>query len=208
MSGVAASNLMLSLRPTSATVAPSAAERPVAPAQAGARAVQAAARPEVVHAGVSGVVDGLSTVAVAGVGAGVLASMPAALCRMSDIAVVTSSGVLNDVDRARLRTEYGQLSQQVADLIGTAPHATVPAAVAGDAPTRADRDKTGGAPAHDTPEAATGASAVVTAAPTPGMPVSVQHSELVHAATPAHPAAIASFARQAAAPRQTLSVRA
>jgi hypothetical protein len=113
---------MLSLRLAPFTAVPSAAERVVAPARAAAHAAPAAERAEVVRTGVAGVVAGVSTVAISG--AGTLESIPAALGRMRDIAVVTSSGILTDVDRAKLRTEYGKLSQQVSDLIGTDPMTT------------------------------------------------------------------------------------
>src|ERR1700740_1784600 len=46
------------------------------------------------HAAVASVMDGLSTVAVAGA----LASLPAALGRMRDIAMASSSGTLTDAD--------------------------------------------------------------------------------------------------------------
>jgi hypothetical protein len=58
----------------------------------------------------------LSTVAVAGA----MASTPAALNMMREIAVASASGVLSDADRRALRDEYAQLSQQVVTTVGSA----------------------------------------------------------------------------------------
>jgi hypothetical protein len=211
---------MLALHSTSSTAAPTAAERPAAPARPDASAAEVQGTRSwpgvVVHAGVAGVVDGVSTVAVAsGTSGGTLASVPAALCRMSDIAVVSSSGTLNDTDRAKLRSEYGQLSQQVASLIGSSVPTVVPeAAASDDAPahqhgdTQRDDSQAGArAKPQATPDAASdaakGAAEVVSAGPTVGMPAAVQHSELTR------PAALAQFRRQQpAAPRTPLSIRA
>jgi hypothetical protein len=217
---IAAHDSMLPLPSTSSTAAPTAAERPDAPARQDASAAEAGGTRTwpgvVVHTGVAGVVDGVSTVAVAsGTSGSTLASVPAALCRMSDIAVASSSGTLNDVDRAKLRSEYGQLSQQVASLIGSSVPNVVPeSAASGDAPARQHGeaqhdDSQAGARARPeavpdaASDAAKGAAGVVDAGPTVGMPAAVQHSELTR------PAALAQFRRQqSAAPRTALSVRA
>jgi len=92
-------------------------------AAASARAVKAVesemalqgARATGPQAAVASVMDGLSTVAVAGA----LSSIPAALGRMRDIAMVASSGTLTDADRATLQAEYSDLNKQVASVVGS-----------------------------------------------------------------------------------------
>ncbi len=61
------------------------------------------------------VMKGLSTVAVAGA----MASTPAAINMMREIALASASGALTDADRRALQDEYAQLSQQVATSVGS-----------------------------------------------------------------------------------------
>jgi hypothetical protein len=67
------------------------------------------------RAAVASAMDGLSTLAVAGA----LASLPAALGRMRDIAMAASSGTLTDADRETLQAEYSDLNRQVASAVGS-----------------------------------------------------------------------------------------
>jgi hypothetical protein len=67
------------------------------------------------QAAVASAMDGLSTLAVAGA----LASLPAALGRMRDIAMAASSGTLTDADRETLQAEYSDLNRQVASAVGS-----------------------------------------------------------------------------------------
>jgi hypothetical protein len=59
---------------------------------------------------------GLSTVTSFSLSGG---TIPAALCRMGDIAVASAAGTLDEAERARLRTEYMSLSQQVSSVVGS-----------------------------------------------------------------------------------------
>lgn len=61
------------------------------------------------------VMKGLSTVAVANA----MASTPAALNMMREIALASASGSLSDADRRALQDEYSQLSQQVVTTVGS-----------------------------------------------------------------------------------------
>src|SRR3954467_15881916 len=113
---------MLSLRSTSAPAAAlhRADSSARAAARAGAKPQESPADAPVagnteatgrrVEAAVPGVADGLSTVAAIGVTVG---SIPAALCRMRDIAVASNSGTLSDTERAKLHSEYMDLNLQV-----------------------------------------------------------------------------------------------
>jgi len=67
------------------------------------------------QAAIASVMDGMSTVAVAGA----LSSIPAALGRMRDIAMAASSGTLTDADRATLQAEYSCLNKQIASVVGS-----------------------------------------------------------------------------------------
>jgi hypothetical protein len=118
---------VLTLSSAPATSSPAAYGRGDAPeasrAAASARAVKAieadaaaqGVRATGPRAAVASVMDGLSTVAVAGA----LSSLPAALGRMRDIAMVSSSGTLTDADRATLQAEYSDLNKQVASVVGS-----------------------------------------------------------------------------------------
>ncbi len=81
-------------------------------ARAAAAARQAAQVPDVM--------DSLSTVAVVGA----LASVPAALNMMREIALASASGTLSDADRRTLQDDYAQLSQKVVTSVGAvgSPH--------------------------------------------------------------------------------------
>jgi len=113
----------LSATPAVAAVYPRAdapeASRTVASERA-AKAVEAtnaqtSARALGTPAIVAHVMDGLSTVQVAGA----MGSIPAALGRMRDIAMAASSDSLTDADRATLQAEYSQLSKQLASVVGS-----------------------------------------------------------------------------------------
>jgi hypothetical protein len=229
-STVAAPNIMLSLASTSSSAA--ALERADSSARAAARAAEAkpagtavaeapaaagaqAPKAPGIAGTVAGVADGLSTVAAIGVTVG---SIPAALCRMRDIAVASNSGTLSDSERTKLRSEYMDLNHQVVNAIGesgrtlavTAPkdaassqdgtkdssrqHADQGAGRGGQPAARVPDEQAAAAGAAETPQGAAAAP------PAPGA-----RPQTIEAA---RPAVFAQFRQQAAAPRAQFSVRA
>jgi hypothetical protein len=174
--------------------------------------VAESAKPQGIEGTVAGVADGLSTVAAIGVTVG---SIPAALCRMRDIAVASNSGTLSDTERAKLRSEYMDLNHQVENAIGesgrtlavTAPRdaassqdGTKDSSQQHDADPGAGRD--GKTPAQGSAAVAKGDPAVASMAAPSVAATRPQHIEA------ARPAVLAQFRQQAAAPRARLSVRA
>jgi hypothetical protein len=184
-----------------------------APAEAPVGDGAQAAKAQVIAGTVAGVSDGLSTVAAIGVTVG---SIPAALCRMRDIAVASNSGTLSDTERAKLRSEYMDLNHQVVNAIGESGR-TLAVTAPKDAASSQDDAKGSsqqsadpgagrdGQPAARRPveQAAAGTPEAAAAAAThPAASARLQHVEA------ARPAVLAQFRQQAAAPRAQFSVRA
>ena len=210
LSSTSASAAALDRADSSARAAARAGAKPEEPQADAGVAAHAQAPGQRVEAAVPGVADGLSTVAAIGVTVG---SIPAALCRMRDIAVASNSGTLSDTERAKLHSEYMDLNLQVVSVIGEsgrslAVTATQDAASsqdqphggqqpAGDGSGPASQDASDGGPHAASPSAAEAAAAA------PAAPPSTPHR--IEAA---RPAVLAQFRQQAAAPRTHFSVRA
>jgi hypothetical protein len=211
---------MLSLASTPSTAA---LDRADPSARVGARA---GAKPEATSAGtpvretpqvvqrpaiegaVASVADGLSTVAAIGVTVG---SIPAALCRMRDIAVASNSGTLSETERAKLRSEYMDLNLQVVSAIGESGR-TLAVTAPEDAASSQHRPKGG----HQQADSGSGRGGEPGTGD--GHPSASQAAATAEAAHPAaaatehieaaRPAVLAQFRQQAAAPRASFSVRA
>jgi len=213
---------MLSLGST--TTAAAALDRADSSAWAGARAVakpegasaqaaagegtQQAARQPGIEGTVASVADGLSTVAAIGVTVG---SIPAALCRMRDIAVASNSGTLSENERAKLRTEYMDLSLQVVSAIGESGRtlAVTAAEDAASSQEQARQDQQ-----HADSGSGRGGKAGAGSARTAATNGAADDQAAGHAAAApqridvARPAVLAQFKQQSAGPRASFSVRA